>query len=98
MAMRGEVSALVTGPINKEWLNRAGHRVPGHSELLARIGRTRCWRMMFAGDLLRLALVTVHMPLSKVSAALTTEGIFNTIVLFNDHLRRYLSFASPRTA
>ena len=50
MALAGEADALVTAPINKEWLNRAGHRFPGHSELLAELRRTRLWRMMFAGD------------------------------------------------
>ena len=56
MAMRGEVDALVTAPINKEWMNRAGRHFPGHSELLAKISRTRMWRMMFAGGDLTLAL------------------------------------------
>ena len=35
MAMSGEVDALVTAPISKDWMNRAGHHFPGHSELLA---------------------------------------------------------------
>ena len=75
----GEVEALVTAPINKEWLNRAGHRFPGHSELLAELSRTRLWRMMFAGGQLRLALVTVHMGLARVSRALSSQGVFDTI-------------------
>ena len=41
MAMAGEADALVTAPINKEWLNRAGHHFPGHSELLAEMSRAR---------------------------------------------------------
>src|SRR6266851_2631803 len=41
MAMAGEADGLVTAPINKEWLNRAGHRFPGHSELLAELSRAR---------------------------------------------------------
>src|ERR1700687_861633 len=57
--------ALVTAPINKEWLNGAGHRFPGHSELLAELSRARLWRMMFAGDQLRLALVTVHLGVRR---------------------------------
>ena len=83
---RGEADALVTAPINKEWLNRAGHRFPGHSELLAELSRTRLWRMMFAGDQLRLALVTVHMGLARVSRALSSQGVFDTIRLLAQHL------------
>lgn len=96
MALAGEVDALVTAPINKQWLNRAGHRFPGHSELLASLSHTRRWRMMFAGDHLRLALVTVHMGLSKVSAALTRENVYQTIALLTDHLRSRLGISTPR--
>ena len=74
IALAGEAGALVTAPINKEWLNRAGHHFPGHSELLAELGGTRLWRMMFAGDQLRLALVTVHMGLARVARALSSQG------------------------
>ena len=96
MAMAGAVDALVTAPINKEWLNRAGHHFPGHSELLADLSNTRRWRMMFAGDHLRLALVTVHLGLAKVSAALTRDGVYQTIVLLTDHLRSRIGIAAPR--
>ena len=96
MAMAGAAQALVTGPINKEWLNRAGHRFPGHSELLAELSGTRLWRMMFAGDQLRLALVTVHMGLARVSRALSSQGIFDTIRLLAQHLSARLGVARPR--
>ncbi len=96
MAMAGEADALVTAPINKEWLNRAGHIFPGHSELLAELSHTRRWRMMFAGEHLRLALVTVHLGLAKVSAALTRDRVFQTIVLLTEHLRSRLEIPAPR--
>jgi 4-hydroxythreonine-4-phosphate dehydrogenase len=96
MAMRREASALVTAPINKEWLNRAGHHFPGHSELLARLARVRTWRMMFAGEMLRVALVTVHMGLAEVPRALTRNAVFRTITLLNEHLRGQLGIDHPR--
>jgi 4-phospho-D-threonate 3-dehydrogenase / 4-phospho-D-erythronate 3-dehydrogenase len=96
MAMAGEADALVTAPINKEWLNRAGHHFPGHSELLAKLARVRTWRMMFAGDQLRLALVTVHIGLAKVSRALSREGVYQTIRLLAEHLRSPLGIRHPR--
>jgi 4-hydroxythreonine-4-phosphate dehydrogenase len=95
MALRGEVDAIVTAPINKEWLNRAGHHFPGHSELLAKIARTRLWRMMFAGTQLRLALVTVHMGLARVSEELTRDAVFQTIRLLAEHLRASRGVARP---
>jgi 4-hydroxythreonine-4-phosphate dehydrogenase len=96
MALAGAADALVTAPINKEWLNRAGHRFPGHSELLADLSRVSRWRMMFAGDHLRLALVTVHMGLAEVSAALSRDGVYQTICLLTDHLRDQLAIPAPR--
>lgn len=96
MALKGEVDALVTAPINKEWLNRAGHHFPGHSELLAQMSRTRRWRMMFAGGQMKLALVTVHMGLRQVSEALTRNGVYHTISLLADHLRSQSGIAQPR--
>jgi 4-hydroxythreonine-4-phosphate dehydrogenase len=96
MAMRGEADALVTAPINKEWLNRAGHHFPGHSELLARLSRTQLWRMMFTGDRLRVALVTVHMGLAKVSRSLTREGVLQTVRLLAAHMRAQLGMTRPR--
>jgi 4-hydroxythreonine-4-phosphate dehydrogenase len=96
MVMAGEADALVTAPINKEWLNRAGHHFPGHSELLASLSRTRLWRMMFADGELRLALVTVHMGLARVSRALSSGGVFDTIRLLAQHLRERMGIGRPR--
>jgi 4-hydroxythreonine-4-phosphate dehydrogenase len=96
MAMHGDASALVTAPINKEWLNRAGHHFPGHSELLASLAHVRAWRMMFAGEMLRVALVTVHMGLAQVPRALTKKAVMETIVLIEKHLRGQLGVVRPR--
>ncbi len=96
MALRGEAAAVLTAPINKQWLNRAGHNFPGHSELLAELASVRLWRMMFAGERLRLALVTVHMRLAAVSRALTQKRVLDTIRLLHAHLRDKLGIECPR--
>jgi 4-hydroxythreonine-4-phosphate dehydrogenase len=98
MAMSGEADALVTAPISKDWMNRAGHHFPGHSELLAHLARTRLWRMMFAGGELTVALVTAHMRFAKVASALTQRSVFDTIRLLGAHLRGSLGVARPRIA
>ncbi|MGH7950021.1 MAG: 4-hydroxythreonine-4-phosphate dehydrogenase PdxA [Candidatus Binataceae bacterium] len=96
MALRGEVDALVTAPISKEWLNRAGHRFPGHTELLAAIAKVKTFRMMFSGDVLKLALVTVHMPLREVPAALNVRSVLDTIRLLARHLSECHGVARAR--
>lgn len=98
MALEGKAAALVTAPISKEWLNRAGHRFPGHSELLAELAGVRRWCMMFATRRLRLALVTVHMGLARVARALSIGKIVDTIELLAAHLRADGGVANPRLA
>ena len=98
MAMSGEADALVTAPISKDWMNRAGHHFPGHSELLAHLARTRLWRMMFAGGELTVALVTAHMGFANVPSALTQRSVLDTIRLLSTHLRGALGVARPRIA
>lgn len=95
-ARDGEVDALVTAPISKEWWHRAGHHFPGHSEVMAKVGRSRNWRMMFAGSELRLALVTVHVGLAKVPELLTQRNVFDTIVILDRHLRENEGAIAPR--
>jgi 4-hydroxythreonine-4-phosphate dehydrogenase len=96
MARDGDVDALVTAPISKQWWDRAGHHFPGHSEVMAKIGRSRNWRMMFAGSDLRLALVTVHVGLAKVPRLLNQKNVFDTIVILERHLRENEGAVSPR--
>ncbi len=98
MALKGEVGALVTAPINKEWLNRAGHQFPGHSELIANFCGVKLWRMMFVGEHLRVALATVHIGLTQIVQQLTREGVFNTIRLLNEHLVQRLGIKHARIA
>jgi 4-phospho-D-threonate 3-dehydrogenase / 4-phospho-D-erythronate 3-dehydrogenase len=98
MALDGEAEALVTAPINKEWMNRAGHHFPGHSELLAKMCGVRLWRMMFAGTQLRVVLATVHIGLAQVARRLTREGVLDSIRLLSQHLERRLGVARPRIA
>ena len=96
MARDGEVDALVTAPISKEWWHRARHRFPGHSEVMAKVGRTKNWRMMFAGSELRLALVTVHVGLAKVPRLLTQKSVFDTVEILERHMRENEGAARPR--
>ena len=96
MARDGEVDAIITAPISKQWWHRAGHDFPGHTELLGKIARARNWRMMFAGSELRLALVTVHVALAKVADLLNEKNIFDTIMILDRHLRENEGATRPK--
>jgi len=87
LAMRGEVRAVVTAPINKEALHRAGHDYPGHTELLAELAGHVPVRMMLANHELRTVLVTIHLALRDALEALSRELIGETIAITYDALR-----------
>lgn len=80
-ACAGEIDALCTAPISKEWIARAGFTFPGHTEYLAALAGAREFAMMLAGPRLRVVLATTHLPLRDVPARLDSEGIATAIVL-----------------
>lgn len=94
--MSGEFAAMVTGPVHKAAINRAGIPFTGHTEYLA--DATRCPRvvMMLATSDLRVALVTTHLPLREVCDAITRESVEGTLrVLIHDFRTRF-GVAEPR--
>ena len=97
-ALAGEVSALVTAPISKEWIARAGFAFPGHTEYLAARAGVSEFAMMLAGPRLRVTVATTHVPLKEVPRLLTVDGIASTIWLTAEGLARRFNIAAPRVA
>jgi 4-hydroxythreonine-4-phosphate dehydrogenase len=97
-ALAGEVSALVTAPISKEWIARAGFEFPGHTEYLASRAGVREFAMMLAGPTLRVTVATTHVPLRDVPRLLTVDGIASAIWLTTDALIRSFGIAVPQVA
>ncbi|CAG0907185.1 unnamed protein product, partial [Cyprideis torosa] len=96
LALKGHVSALVTGPISKFALRQAGYSYPGHTEMLAKLTKTEHVTMMMVGKTLRVSLITIHNSLAQVPALLTTEKIYNHILLVHRSLREDFALAAPR--
>lgn len=96
----GLIDVLVTAPINKHNIQRGEFHFPGHTEYLeekfAQNGGKSL--MILANDTIRVALVTGHLPLGEVPAALTKEKIKNTIRTFNKSLQRDFGIQKPRIA
>jgi len=80
-AIRGDVAAIATAPINKEALRLAGLPWNGHTDLLAHLTGAKHAAMMFFSDELRVVLATVHVPLADVPALLTQSLMEQTIAL-----------------
>ena len=96
----GKAAALVTNPIAKALLYKAGFRHPGHTEYLAELasegGEALHPVMMLVGGGLRVALATIHRPLASVPGALSVDLIAKTGRILNAALRRDFGLAAPR--
>jgi 4-hydroxythreonine-4-phosphate dehydrogenase len=98
-ALAGEFDAIVTAPLQKSTINDAGVPFTGHTEYLAERTHTPRVVMMLAGTgdkPLRVALATTHLPLKDVSAALTVDGLVETLTIIDHDLRRDFGLAAPR--
>lgn len=89
-ALRGEIAAMVTAPLHKEALAKAGvphSRYPGHTEMLqaqaaAFLGKSVAdvpVRMMLANDEIRVVLVSIHMSLREAISAVTLDNVIQTL-------------------
>jgi 4-hydroxythreonine-4-phosphate dehydrogenase len=88
--------ALVTAPIDKHACIAAGFEHPGHTEYLAARAGGVDVAMLLAGSRLRVALATIHVPLSEVPRRLTPEVIVRVGVLLAEGMRRRFGIAVPR--
>jgi 4-hydroxythreonine-4-phosphate dehydrogenase len=98
LALSGFADAIATAPISKSSLIDAGYHYPGHTELLAEIGRTPECRMMLIGQKLRVVPVTGHVALMKVSRGLTRNSIRTTLELTQRGLRDFFAITRPHIA
>jgi 4-hydroxythreonine-4-phosphate dehydrogenase len=87
-ARRGELHAVVTGPIHKARMYEAGFKFPGQTEFFAERCGVKNFAMCLTGNKLTVALVTSHIPLAKVPAVLKQSEIVRVGLLLVDFLRR----------
>ncbi len=98
LALAGEVDAIVTGPVHKHALHLAGFRYPGLTELLSHLAGDVDVAMMLAAGPLRVVLVTTHIPLKDVPAAVTTARVVACGRIAERALREWWGIGAPRLA
>jgi 4-hydroxythreonine-4-phosphate dehydrogenase len=92
---QGEYDALVTAPVHKGIINDAGIHFTGHTEYIASL--TGGYPvMMLATQKLRVALATTHLPLSQVSAAITSDLLKTVIRVLHTDLQARFAIPTPR--
>ena len=92
----GDFSSMVTGPLHKGVINEAGVTFSGHTEYLAERTNAPLPVMMLATKTLRVALVTTHLPLKDVAAAVTQPLIKQICQIIDHDLRTKYGIAKPR--
>jgi 4-hydroxythreonine-4-phosphate dehydrogenase len=94
---RGELTAVVTGPIHKARMYEAGFKFPGQTEFFGERCGAKSFAMCLTGGKITVALVTTHIPLSEVPRALKQSEIVRVGLLLADFLR-LRSHSSSRIA
>jgi 4-hydroxythreonine-4-phosphate dehydrogenase len=87
LARRGELDAIVTGPVHKARMYEVGFRFPGQTEFFAERCGVQNFAMCLTGGKLTVALVTAHIPLGKVPRALKQSEILRVGLLLAEFLR-----------
>jgi 4-hydroxythreonine-4-phosphate dehydrogenase len=98
LVLEGKGSALVTGPISKDRLQKGGFIYPGHTEFLAALCQTPEVTMMLANQTLRVTLVTTHVGLHEVSQVLTRSKIHQTVIQTAQSLKNLWGIQKPKIA
>ncbi|OEF10183.1 4-hydroxythreonine-4-phosphate dehydrogenase PdxA [Aliivibrio logei 5S-186] len=93
--MDGEFDAVVTGPVHKGVINRAGVAFSGHTEFFAELSNTQQVVMMLATEGLRVALVTTHIPLAYVAKAITDDRLKQVIRILHQDLITKFGITNP---
>ncbi|PLS82409.1 MAG: 4-hydroxythreonine-4-phosphate dehydrogenase PdxA [Actinobacteria bacterium] len=97
LASGGRVAAIATAPLNKEAMHLAGHRYPGHTEILAKLTATENYAMMLVTPELKVIHVSTHVALKEAVERATTERELAVIRLAHASLRK-LGVERPRVA
>jgi 4-hydroxythreonine-4-phosphate dehydrogenase len=97
LASAGRVGAIATAPLNKEAMHLAGHKYPGHTEILAELTGTRDYAMMLVTDELKVIHVSTHVSLREAIERVEPERELAVIRLAHDSLRR-LGVENPKVA
>ncbi len=96
--MKNNIDVVVTAPINKKNIQSPGFTFPGHTEYFAKKFNTGNYLMLMVNNVLRIGVVTGHIPLASVKEALTEELVLSKIQVLNLSLMRDFGIVKPRIA
>ena len=95
LAMEKKIDATITGPINKESINLAGHHFSGHTEIYAHYTDTKDYSMLLAHENMRVVHVSTHVSLREACDRVKKERVLKVIKLAENACKK-LGIANPR--
>lgn len=98
LALMRNVDGIVTAPISKRALHLAGIEFPGHTEYLQHLSGAEDVAMMLVAGELRVGLVTIHISLSSVAAAVTRDAVVRKATIIHRALQTDWGIKNPRLA
>lgn len=93
-----KIDVLVTAPIDKDTIQSDTFKFPGHTEYLAKIAGTDKVLMFLVSDVLKVGIVTGHLPLKDVAQNITKERILEKLALMQESLIRDFGVPRPKIA
>ena len=96
--VKGDISALITAPINKDTIQSEDFNFPGHTEYLQERDGATGSLMFMVSDTLRVGIVTGHIPVAKVAESITAEKIVGKLKLMEASLRNDFWIRKPKIA
>lgn len=93
-----KIQALVTAPVNKDNMQSPNFKFPGHTEYFAHSFNVKESLMFMVSNVLKIGLVTNHIPISQVSEAITIDKIISKLKLMNESLIKDFGIRKPRIA
>lgn len=89
LAMAKQIEATITGPINKEALNLAGHHFSGHTEIFAHYTNTSDYTMMLVHENVRIAHVSTHVSLRDACDLVQKDRVLKVIKLADEACKKF---------
>lgn len=97
LAKEQKIDAICTAPLNKEALQKGGHKYPGHTEILADLTDTEDFSMMLSAPNLKVIHVTTHVGIIDAVKMINPERVYHVIKLAHETLEK-AGISSPKIA
>lgn len=97
LAKENKIQAICTAPLNKEAMQKGGHKFAGHTEILAELTNTEDYSMMLSSPKLKVIHLTTHVGIVKAVEMINPERTYKVVKLANDVLTR-AGYNNPKIA